>query len=62
MPCSIDSLNYALSYLIDKFAPLKTRTINIHSNSPWFSSELVSFKRNLRKLERIFHSNPSPSN
>ena len=62
LPCSIDSLNYALSYLIDKFAPLKTRTINIHSNSPWFSSELVSFKRNLRKLERIFHSNPSSSN
>ena len=26
------------------------------------SSELVSFKRNLRKLERIFHSNPSSSN
>ena len=62
LPCSIDSLNYALSYLFDKFAPLKTRTINIHSNSPWFSSELVSFKRNLRKLERIFHSNPSSSN
>ena len=48
--------------MIDKFSPLKNRTINIHSNSPWFSSELVSFKRNLRKLERIFHSNPSFSN
>ena len=62
MPCSIDSLNYALSYLIDKFAPLKTRNINIHSNYPWFFSELISFKRNLRKLERIFHNNPSSSN
>ena len=48
--------------MIDKFAPLKTRTINIHSNITWFSSELVSFKRNLRKLERIFHRNPSSSN
>ena len=27
-----------------------------------FSSERVSFKSNLRKLERIFHSNPSSSN
>ena len=48
MPCSIDSPNYDQSYLVEKCAPLKTRTINIHSNSPWFSSELVTFKRNLR--------------
>ena len=62
MWCSIDSLNYSLSYLIDKFPHLKTRTINIHSNSSWFSSEHVSFKRNLRKFERIFNSNPFSSN
>ena len=62
LPYSIDSLINALAYLIDKFSPLKTGTINIHSKSPWFSSELVSFKRNLHKLERIFHSNPSSSN
>ena len=34
LPCSIDSLNDALSYLIDKFAHLKTRTINNNSNFP----------------------------
>ena len=49
-------LNSILSHLIDKHAPSKTISVNLHPDTPWFTSHLMSLKRSLRKSERIYIS------
>jgi hypothetical protein len=46
------SYNDVLAKLLDKHAPLKTRTVTLHPQSPWYNAEIAEAKRNRRKAER----------
>ncbi|XP_060553020.1 uncharacterized protein LOC132714233 [Ruditapes philippinarum] len=48
----VESLNTGLSTLIDKHAPLITKTIVLRPSNPWFNDELHEAKHSKRKLER----------
>ena len=62
LPISPDSINSTVSLLLDKYAPIISTTISLHTNCPWFTPHRVKLKRNLRKTERTFRSIPSPEN
>ena len=47
-----DTFNKSLSSLVDKHAPLKTKTIVLRPSNPWYTEELHSAKHLKRKLER----------
>ena len=53
---SLDGLVHAytegLRVLVDKHAPLKTKTIHLRPNCPWYTDELHEAKHLKRKLER----------
>ena len=44
--------NDSLSKLMDKHAPLKTVTVTIRPNAPWFSDEIRVARRHRRRAER----------
>ena len=46
------SIYSVLSDLMNKPAPLITRTIRSHPNAPWYDENLLEMKRKLRRLER----------
>ena len=48
----VDAYNKGLASLLDKHAPLKTKTIVLRPSCPWFSEELHDAKHLRRKLER----------
>ena len=56
------SLTTTLSALLNKYAPLICSKIYIHTNSPWFNSELCSLKRHTRKLYRLYRKTPTHQN
>ena len=48
--------NNELSVLIDKHAPLRSKTITLRPSCPWFTEELHDAKHLKRKLERKWQS------
>ena len=50
----IDSYNTTLSSLLDKHAPLKSKTIRAKAPNPWFTPALAKLKSAKRHLERIW--------
>ena len=48
----VNSYNSTLSALLDKHAPLRTRTRVGRPVVPWYSNEINDAKRSLRKAER----------
>ena len=48
-----------LSMLLDKFAPVKSKTIIQRGNTPWFTQEISQSKRLRRQAERKFKSSKS---
>ena len=54
------SLTTSLSVLLDKHVPLIYSKISIHTNSPWFNSELCYLKSHTRQLDRLYRT-PYPS-
>ena len=54
-PSHVDDLvcsyNSNLMSLIDKYAPVKTKTITIRPNAPWYNNEINQAKRLRRKYE-----------
>ena len=50
----VECYNSTLSHLLDKHAPLKSKTFRTHSPSPWFSSLLKKLKLSKRHLERVW--------
>ena len=51
---TIKSYNDTLTNLIDKHAPLRSKTITVRTKVPWFHIELTEAKRNRRKCERVW--------
>ncbi|XP_046575832.1 uncharacterized protein LOC124283847 [Haliotis rubra] len=45
---------YELTKLADKHAPVKSCTVTIHPESPWFNEDIRAAKRQRRKLERQY--------
>ena len=48
----IDSYDSIMSGLIDKHAPLKTKSINLRPKAPWMNDEIFKEKKLKRKYER----------
>ncbi|KAJ8033906.1 hypothetical protein HOLleu_24288 [Holothuria leucospilota] len=48
----ISTYDYSLKTLLDKHAPVKSKTVTIKPSRPWFTSSLNSFKRVRRQLEK----------
>ena len=44
--------NNTLSALIDKYAPLKSKTVNTRPSVPWYTAEICAAKRLRRKAKR----------
>ena len=49
---AVSFYNDCLSKLMDKHAPLKTVTVTIRPNAPWFSDEIREARRRRRRAER----------
>ena len=47
-----DCFNTTLTDIMDKFAPLKTRTMINRPKVPWFNDDIKQFKRQRRRLEK----------
>ena len=50
----IDEYNSSLSKVVNKHAPVLTKTISITSHAPWFDAEYVSLRKSRRKAERRY--------
>ena len=48
----VEKYNSTLSDILDKHAPLKTRTVTVHPDAPWINDEIKDKKRQKRKAER----------
>ena len=51
----IHSLESVLIDALDKHAPATTKTLTTKKSNPWFTEEIRTQKRILRKIERIYH-------
>ena len=52
--------NSALSKLIDKHTPRKTKTVRTRTSTPWYSSEICAARKLKRKLERKWRKTGLP--
>ena len=50
----VQSYNSTLACILDKHAPLKTKTIKSKPSQPWFTSTLSKLKSTRRRLERVW--------
>ncbi|CAM4584818.1 unnamed protein product [Leuciscus chuanchicus] len=51
---SVDLYNLSLSTLLDRHAPVKSRTVTFKRSAPWYTRELRLQKRTRRVLEQCF--------
>jgi len=58
----VNCFNSTLSSILDKHAPLITKTLRSSKSNPWFTPALKSLKKIRRNLERHWKSMPSPAN
>ena len=52
--------NSALSKLIDKHAPRKTKTVRTRTSTPWYSAEICAARKLKRKVERKWRKSGQP--
>ena len=50
----VDCYNFTLSSLLNKHAPLKTKTVHSRPSKSWFTSQLYAQKTSCRQLQRIW--------
>ena len=50
----VDCYNFTLSSLLNKHAPLKTKTVHSRPSQPRFTSQLHAQKTSCRQLQRIW--------
>ena len=48
----VDCYNTTLAELLDRHAPLKTKTVTVRRQEPWYSEEIREAKRARRRAER----------
>ena len=51
----INSLKSVLIEALDKHATATTKTLTTRKSNPWFTEEIRTQKRILRKMERVYH-------
>ena len=51
---TVDLYNDTLQFMLDKFAPIKEKTVVIRDNTQWYTNEITSSKRLRRQAERRF--------
>jgi hypothetical protein len=51
---AVDIYNTQLSNILDKHAPLVTKSITLHPEAPWFNEEIREAKKERRKAELIW--------
>ena len=61
-PQDFDTLNLNLEKMINQLAPFVKITVPSHPLSPWFTSELKDYKKQLRNIEKMMSKNPSQVN
>ena len=47
---NLDNFNSSILNLLYIYSPIRSFLVTIHDNCPWFTSELHTIKRHLRKL------------
>ena len=57
----VDEYNTTLKSLLDRHAPLKTKTITLRPTAQWYTEEIRSEKRKRRALERRWRSSKRES-
>ncbi len=55
----ISCYNKTISHFLDKHAPLRRKTITVHLQAEWYTSELELEKRKRSRLERIYRKSLS---
>ena len=50
----VDVYNKTLSEIVDKHAPVKTKTIKVKSSAPWFDAEYANLRKLRRNAEKKF--------
>ncbi len=58
----VSCYNKTMSHLLDKHPPLRRKTITVHPQAEWYTSELELEKRKQRRLERIYRKSLSSTN
>ena len=48
---------YTVRNILDNHAPLKTRTVKLQSESPWFNDDIRAARKTRRQLERKWRDN-----
>ena len=61
LPDLVTSYNDTLSSLLNNYAPLKQRSVSVHSRTPWFTPDMFEAKRKRRKLEQKWRVSKSES-
>ena len=51
---NINKYNFAIKQLVDKHAPVKTRTVKEVTSAPWFDGEYEELRRKRRHVEKQF--------
>ena len=52
----VDCYNTTFAELLDRYAPLKTKTVTVRPQVPWYSDEIREAKREHRRAERRWRS------
>ena len=52
----VDCYNTTLAELLDRYAPLKTKTVTVRPQVPWYSDEIRVAKRERKRAERRWRS------
>ena len=55
----VENYNSALSEVLDKHAPIKTKQIKVVATAPWFDVEYISLRKQRRKAEKKFRKSKS---
>ena len=58
----VHTMYIILSALLYKYAPLICSKLSIHTNCPWFNSDLCSLKIHTRKLDIFYRKTPTHQN
>ena len=53
----IDQYNRTLTMLIDKYAPLKTKTITVRPTVPWYSEKIADLRKKRKLCEKRWRQN-----
>ena len=57
-----EQYNVRISQCLDTHAPVKTKTVTVREQLPWYNSELLDIKRKKRKAEKMWRKSKNTQN